>query len=445
VTDNEFRNDITLWANDEEEDIHFPFGRENGHVHDAFRKEEGEELSFLGPSTEVTRPNPPNKGARSLGRFPSARSPVASPVSPVSSDRSGGSSEASCAECFWKSVWSSAATDVKEDREERDAIALHEDETHEAPSREDENDVVRLQEKQQEEEELSPKCMQALPWVRWIRSGITRREFWNPREDALLIQLKHNAPRASWSEISDQIPQRSWKQCCNRWAHLKKLRTEGKSGKTGMPSWRREDTTGTCDPLSRSVGKMWVPWTLQEDCLLIQCKQQSSVASWREISASIPGRSDHQCRNRWAYFKYTIQEMKKRGGIMENSERTQRTDRRKWTTDEDALLVDQKRKHPNASWRTISQNIPNRSDRQCAYRWTHIRKKREKEINREEDGNEREIRWTLQWTPEEDALLLRLRKEEPLAPWTQLADRVQGRTAYACLNRWKRICLLPTT
>jgi len=283
-------------------------------------------------------------------------------------------------------------------------------------------------------------------FVHQIRSVLPYKEFWSPEEDALLIQRKRDLSSPTWKEVSKGIPKRTWRQCSNRWVHLKKQT----SVRGSVPSRDCCKKTG------------WISWTPEEDCLLLQTKRKTPTASWANISTSVPRRDHYQCRNRWAYLKRTARELRRK---KQTKEYKGNRGRNMWCTNEDALLVSQRQKRPNALWSCISQHIPGRTARQCSNRWNHIKKahaqkkqhsdppslsrslsrslskemewewERQGEMENTTEGSRR----TREWTPEEDALLYRLKQEQPSDPWWKVSQAVQWRSAAACRTRWGRI------
>jgi hypothetical protein len=91
---------------------------------------------------------------------------------------------------------------------------------------------------------------------------------WSPDEDQILLGLiqEHGAHR--WNELAESIPGRTGKQCRERW--LSKL---------------SPDFTA-------------VPWTREEDDILIRC-QETHGNQWAKFRSQLPNRSLVQIKNRW--------------------------------------------------------------------------------------------------------------------------------------------------
>jgi myb proto-oncogene protein len=103
-----------------------------------------------------------------------------------------------------------------------------------------------------------------------------------------------------------------------------------------------------------------------------------------------------------------------------NSESSAKTARRKWNADEDEILLTMVRVHGRHAWTKIATSLPNRTGKQCRERWT----------NKWAQPNNTEP-----WTPEEDAILIRLHRENGNA-WAQFQEYLPSRTRVSIKNRW---------
>jgi hypothetical protein len=96
--------------------------------------------------------------------------------------------------------------------------------------------------------------------------------------------------------------------------------------------------------------------------------------------------------------------------------------KRKWTPEEQKILVDWVRTHGTQSWRGITKVLVNRKFRECRQRWHSYHA----EVSHR------------RWTPEEDARVIEYFKLYG-PKWTKIAYFVVGRTANAIKNRWASV------
>lgn len=100
-----------------------------------------------------------------------------------------------------------------------------------------------------------------------MKSRINPRS-WSVAEDARLKQLVNQHGCKSWTEIGKHFPQRSGKQCRERW--FNHLNPEIKRGN----------------------------WSLEEDLVIIDVHRKIG-SRWSEISKMLGGRTDNSIKNRW--------------------------------------------------------------------------------------------------------------------------------------------------
>lgn len=92
----------------------------------------------------------------------------------------------------------------------------------------------------------------------------------------------------------------------------------------------------------------------------------------------------------------------------------------RWTVEEDELLLKSVIKYDAKDWKSIAEEVPNRSHVQCLQRW---RKALDPSVVK---GH---------WHPEEDARLLELVKKNP-KNWGYVAKEIVGRTPKQCRERF---------
>lgn len=101
--------------------------------------------------------------------------------------------------------------------------------------------------------------------------ALYKKAKWTAEEDNLLRMLVKKEGTNNWSLIAQSIPDRTGKQCRERW--LNQLRPE----------------------LTKNN------WTPQEDAILIH-QQQIHGNMWTKIAQFLPGRSPNNVKNRWSWI-----------------------------------------------------------------------------------------------------------------------------------------------
>ncbi|EAY14307.1 Myb-like DNA-binding domain containing protein [Trichomonas vaginalis G3] len=95
--------------------------------------------------------------------------------------------------------------------------------------------------------------------------------------------------------------------------------------------------------------------------------------------------------------------------------------KKKWTPEEDQLLMNAVKNFPDMKWSSLATQIPGRNGKQCRERWFYM-------LNPSNDNSP--------WTNEEDRLLFSLQKNSP-NNWAKHATLLKGRSSMAIKNRWR--------
>ena len=98
-----------------------------------------------------------------------------------------------------------------------------------------------------------------------------------------------------------------------------------------------------------------------------------------------------------------------------------RVNRGKWSSEEDARLVECVEKFGGKNWKEISRSMRGRTAVQCRHRWSKI-------IQVDQVKGP--------WTPEEDAALIRLVQQYGTKKWSEIAQHLHGRIGKQCRERY---------
>lgn len=162
------------------------------------------------------------------------------------------------------------------------------------------------------------QCLQR--WKKVIRPGLVKGH-WSPEEDAILTRLMAEpANVGSWSDVADQIPGRTAKQCRERW----------------------------CLNINPNINKG--PWSEEEDKKLMHY-QQILGNKWAEIATHLDGRTENAVKSRYKSLVRAKQKL--------------------WTTEEDASIIDLKCAY-KFRWNNIAKRMPGRTKNAIRLRWKYL-------------------------------------------------------------------------
>jgi len=189
------------------------------------------------------------------------------------------------------------------------------------------------------------QCLQR--WNKVLRPGL-RKGPWTPNEDHRLIScVKTNEKRKNvvvselnWSEVAEQVPGRSAKQCRERW----------------------------CFNLDPSINRD--PWTPAEDAKLLKLQQEQGN-KWAYIATMLPGRTENATKTR---FKSLM-----------------RAKKRMWRPEEDAKIM-KMHKEIGSRWDEIAANLPNRTKNAVKTRYKFLHAEAEKAKKNRRRGSSKSSR-----------------------------------------------------
>jgi hypothetical protein len=215
----------------------------------------------------------------------------------------------------------------------------------------------------------------SLPNARASRVRAPPRK-WTPEEDAKLTDAVNKHGDNNWVAVAARVPGRTNAQCRHRWAKC-------------------------LDPTNEhTVGK----WTEEEDAKLTDAVTELGEKSWAAVAALVPSRTNTQCSQRWfVCLDPTVR-------------------RASWTSVEDAKLTEAVTELGGSEWAAVSALVPGRTNTQCRQRWTKLEWR--------PAGNKGK-----RWTEEEDTMLIDAVKEHGDHNWIAVAALVPGRTNAQCCCR----------
>ena len=179
---------------------------------------------------------------------------------------------------------------------------------------------------------------------------VQERRPWTSEEDELLRKAVEELGTGNWAEIAKEIPDRTAKQCRERW--------------------------NTC--LNPNLNKG--PWTKEEGLKLIQTVQKIEEQRgkiehgfWAEIAKEIPGRTAKQCRERWNIYL------------------NPNLNKGPWTPEEDRIIIETQKKIGN-QWTKIALLLPGRSNDTVRCRWYNALQKQKETQNPQVQPNKKPLR-----------------------------------------------------
>ena len=161
-----------------------------------------------------------------------------------------------------------------------------------------------------------------------------------------------------------------------------------------------------CDPFVNQN-----PWTLEEDKTLVLAAERRKKRCWVKIASDVGnGRVPIQC------FQRYIRELEMQGSY------------KKWTDEEDGILLDTVQKTGTKAWKVVAKKLPGRSWDQCRSRYYQALKQRGKKGR---------------WSEMEKCRLLLYLYFYGQDNWSLIAQKMVTRNTAQCRDEWSR-CLCPT-
>jgi hypothetical protein len=226
---------------------------------------------------------------------------------------------------------------------------------------------------------------------------------WKPEEDATLTDAVKEHGDKNWVAVAALIPGRTHGQARERW--LQKTNSVVDAPADAMAA------VATSLPRTRASHASKLPrnWSTKEKEKLTGAVKKLGNNDWVQVATLVPGRTDVQCREKWA---------------LRDGNTTHKENRGKWTAKEDAKLAKVAMEF-GKDWVQVAKRFPGRTNKHCRYRWVWS-------VDPAIDttaGN------SAKWTPEEDTALTNTIAELG-KDWNVVAARVPGRTNGQCRYRW---------
>jgi hypothetical protein len=213
---------------------------------------------------------------------------------------------------------------------------------------------------------------------------------WSQDEDSQLLNSVKTNNSKDWGAIALLVPSRTQGQCYQRWHFFLSRENAIAAGrKTGI-------------------------WEEDENIKLKNVMQTHSGEDWDAIAAMIPGRSKHQCRQRWKDSNPSTAMLARHKG--------------KFSENEDLKLQKAVQMHHGKEWASIAMQVPGRTSTQCWNRW-HLFLNPSISLTHG--------RTTGKWGKLEDINLENAVHAHNGKNWPKIAALVPGRTKRQCYIRWE--------
>ena len=187
---------------------------------------------------------------------------------------------------------------------------------------------------------------------------------WLPEEDKLLTEAVGMYGTKNWSQVADHVRSRTAHQCYIRWT------------RSLNPDIKKRSFSG------------------EEDKSLIEAVGIYGTRNWTEVSKHVPGRTAHQCLERWTQ---SLNPDRKKGPF---------------SGEEDKLLIEAVGIYGTRNWIEVSKHVPGRTAKQCRVRWVQSL---DPNLSKEP------------FTSKEDQIIIEKYKEYG-AQWAKIAKHLPGRT-----------------
>lgn len=193
-------------------------------------------------------------------------------------------------------------------------------------------------------------------------------------------------------------------QDSNQWYPIYSVSPEWDSP-SSVSSAKKGKRKADGQPLSKKEQKRLktkLPWSPEEDQILLEAYKQNDGKNWRQIADALPGRTHSQCIHRYSKVLNPV------------------VTKAAWTAEEDNLLSELVRVHGAKNWSSIANSMSGRIGKQCRERWhNHV------------DPS----LYFGPWKPEEDDHILSLQAQYG-HKWAVIAKQLNGRSANAIKNHW---------
>ena len=206
------------------------------------------------------------------------------------------------------------------------------------------------------------------------KNKMSKSKMWTSKEDAILIREYKNNPDNFVNAAMEHLPGKSE---ISIWLYWNEHLSRYHSSDTTMGTYKKK-------------------WTPEEDAIIIREYENDPNNYTAAAMEYLPDRTRGPINTRWN------EHLKKSHSSSDTTTRICK----KWTPEEDAIIIREYENDPNIYIDTAMEYLPDRTRRAINARWYSLQ-------NRSHFSSDTTIRIHKKWTPEEDAIIIREYENNP--------------------------------